>query len=36
MEYMDDIHDSLKNINEKNIEYIDLFDYPQRNSGRNE
>ena len=29
MEYMNDIHDSLQNINEKNIEYVDLFDYPE-------
>ncbi len=29
MEYMNDIHDSLRNINEENIEYVNLFDNPQ-------
>ncbi len=29
MEHMNNINDSLKTINEENIEYLDLFDYPE-------
>jgi len=29
MEYLTDINNSLKSINEENVEYIDLFDYPE-------
>ena len=28
MEYLKTINDSLRTINEKNIKYMDLFDYP--------